>query len=499
MAKLRYLESMDSVRSRWDLEDSRRRDDAYAQCFIESLITLAFGLDLVVQQSVALDSYAFQRTLVDLGAAYDRVRNESKGFKNSGPMPVRLHLFNTDTFANSIASNLRRMANGADRPFKSSLYPDISDLKAKRINKMADDFSRYGRSHDFSTVIGSDRDEMLTALLAWFGTADKHDRRRVVEAKPDSRQVALDEAVAVLLKKRSDLMEGLKKRPDLERPSIHQAINALRTLKKEFKKKFPKGSPFGDRSRLHLDSPWIPGGPSALEIVGSVDTLRLVREMINTLYNRVVVQSIGVASASYTTDIGAADQTEDELAIQDLALRAFESAKGYDPWTAEVQHEDGSPLALKVELRGGEAFDNLRQRFGDAQAVDSFAAVLRARHDPTWTKSFIDLDRWSRFESEKKFEEAIDAHVAMLASVLRGACKVERTSTSKVRFTIVSLGTTYATEFIDNLAAEVDLRLAGLFGLATATSVEAIRLLRARQGVRAVKESLGQFVGPSRV
>ena len=67
--------------------------------------------------------------------------------------------------------------------------------------------------------------------------------------------------------------------------------------------------------------------------------------MIDTLYNRVVVQSIGVASASYTTDIGAADQTEDELAIQDLALRAFE-AKGYGPWTAEVQHEDRSPLAL---------------------------------------------------------------------------------------------------------------------------------------------------------
>ena len=148
-----------------------------------------------------------------------------------------------------------------------------------------------------------------------------------------------------------------------------------------------------------------------------------------------------------------------------------------------------------VELRGGEAFDDLRQRVGDTQAVDSFAAVLRARHDPTWTESFIDLDRWSRFDSEKKFEEAIEAQVAMLASVLRGACKVDRTSTSKVRFTIV---TTYVTEFIDNLAAEVDLRLAGLFGLATATSVEAIRVLRAKQGVRAVKESLGQFVGPSR-
>ena len=125
MDQLVYLESLDSVRSiPVGAATSGAADLQQLQVFSEVLMVLALGRSVVVPQSYAFDSLAFLRVAhTVLGARPRRERPDR---------PFRLHLYNAHSFDAAISAMLRRVHH-PERPFVSSLLPELSDLAPEEV------------------------------------------------------------------------------------------------------------------------------------------------------------------------------------------------------------------------------------------------------------------------------------------------------------------------------------------------------------------------------
>jgi hypothetical protein len=101
MNQMLFLEAADSVRSGYNPTDSvdlpsPAQARQYRHLGLETLVRLAFGADLVISQSYAIDSYAQQEVLRDLSIAYAGVSRDLPSEERYGPAPARIHLFGVD-------------------------------------------------------------------------------------------------------------------------------------------------------------------------------------------------------------------------------------------------------------------------------------------------------------------------------------------------------------------------------------------------------------------
>ncbi|WP_245239152.1 hypothetical protein [Streptomyces sp. MZ04] len=212
-----------------------------------------------------------------------------------------------------------------------------------------------------------------------------------------------------------------------------ELVNAIRRLGPA------RSQPFNERSRLRLRDPW-PNDPDRRtpeEIVGNKETLDLVIEFVDTLYNAIVADSIGIAPATFSTDVAAGDRVLISRAIaQELAIAQYRSGARQAAWlprqdasTGELTGEstehplfevrlDSQAAATEKQARG--QLSNLRD-----SAVDAIAALLDARaqrggsgraRSPFWKG----LDKLAAAADSAAAQKALDAHLTCVASILGG-------------------------------------------------------------------------------
>lgn len=493
-----YLESMDSIRATWESPEETAAE-AYSHVFVESLISLAFGRNIVVQQSFAFDSYAFQSVFYDFKKAYDEVVDSGRRHGGKRPAPIMLHLFNVESFDESVAKNIRNMARAKDGeselagyapPFQSSMYSDL--WESERLKSVASEIQK-GSADGFLHLIGSDRAELFKGVWDWFGAASKSspDRlEKVVRAKP-TRHVGVAGMLAPVLDSSSVFSRGLASDGYDALPSIRTVISALRTLES----RAAVENPFANRSRLYGQWPWGHGNESAEEIVGR-EALLLVREVVNTMYNRVTVNSIGIATASYSTAVGKPDAVDREFTVQQLALSSHDfvmrGSDGNNDGQTELA-EPGSRIRIDSAPEGPRA--SVMKLFEGDRAKEAFAAVLEIRKDPRWQAGIDKIDN-ATFNSDRKAQnDAIDAHVALVSHALSGKCVLDRSKRGGVRLALNQVGAAAASGAAQVVTGTFNMWLPVAAGAVTAAAPLIREGVLKRRKYKQTREALGEMVG----
>ncbi|MFJ8359166.1 hypothetical protein [Streptomyces sp. NPDC093984] len=418
---LQYLESLDSVRMPWPgptgISDSerQRRDDLELQIFVEVLMTLVLGRDVVVPQSYAFDSPGF----LTLARTVLQARNRAAIDEH----PFRLHLFSADSFEDAAAGMLGRVFD-KNRPFFSSLLPELHKpeqygLDPRDVRWQSENLDRLLNSD----WIGVDRAQALNDIRAEFRGLPR------VRAKSPAAPLELGKLLASTIEEGSLMGRAAQSLPEPFREVYADLVGAIRRLDPT------RSRAFNERSRLRIAEPWPNDSARRTpeEIVGSKDTLDLVIEFVDTLYNAIVADSIGVAPATFSTDVAAGDRILISRAIaQELAIAQYRSGAHQAAW---LPHEDVSrgeseehPLfevrlnsqaaATESQTRG--QLSNLRD-----SAVDAIAALLDARaqrggrgraRSPFWKG----LDKLAAAEDATAARNALDDHLSCVASILGG-------------------------------------------------------------------------------
>jgi hypothetical protein len=293
---VQYLESLDSVRtgpgSGVSDQDGRL---AKLQTFLEVLMALALGREIVVPQSYAFDSGAF----LDVASRVLTARPAS-----STDRPFRPHLFGERirTFDDAVRAMLHRV-HDPDRPFHSSLHPGINRLSREDVEEVVQDLD--GRL----VLVAGDLAKPLSLVLDEFRVTQPY----VVPGTGGS--LRLETVLAELVDPRSTLSSlsaGLLGR---QRDVYERLRAAIRRLDPS------QPATFGQRSRLRQDVPWPNDSRrrTAADIAG--EDLPLVVEFVDTLYNRVVADSMGRPLALYSTTATSDDSLlEARYLAQELAL-----------------------------------------------------------------------------------------------------------------------------------------------------------------------------------
>ncbi len=335
MTEYHYLESLDSVSSPWtpDWADGRTTDLSAArhvQIFTEILMALILGRVVAVPQSYAFDSWGF----LDVASRILQARPASREKDH----PFRLHLFGAGTFDEAIRQMLARVRD-ADRPFLSSLMPELNDPAgpASAVPADADVLMQSG-------LMGDQRAGALGIVRAEFAGLGR------VPASPRPGAPSLGQALADF---------AARPLPDSRRSADHNAravhdelVTALTLLD------LSRPLPFTQRSRLRMTQPWPndPLGRSPADVAGGPDRLELVTEFVDTIYNAVVAASIGVAPVTFTTDVARAGRSLTARAIaQDFAISEVTGARatGY-PSARATEGELPDPqfqLSLRTSRR----------------------------------------------------------------------------------------------------------------------------------------------------
>ncbi|RAX44758.1 hypothetical protein DQ354_13195 [Arthrobacter sp. AQ5-06] len=494
---------MDPIRATWESPDEVVAE-TYSHVFVETLMSLAFGRNIVVQQSAALDSYAFQQVLLDFKRAHDDVVLSKPRLGGKRPAPVMLHLFNADSFAESVAKSLGSMApvaahnataSGQALPFESSMY---SDLRGNmRLHSIADEI-RSGSINGFMHLIGSERASLFEGVWEWFGAARRNspDRlEKVIQASP-APHIGVPAMLAPILDPSSDFSRRLEGNDYNSSPTVQSLVTALR----ELDQRSAANDAFANRSRLYGPWPWDEASNSAEDTVG-LESLTLVREVINTMYNRVIVDSIGIASASYSTAMGDPNSVGHEFAAQQLALESYDFAvRSRDCRHGTLREGDQTLSGSHVRISGAQEGprSSVMKLFEGNRATEAFRAVLEIREDQRWKSGIKRIDQARHLKDQTAIDDAVDAHIDVVARALSGKCVFDKTSGGGIRLAIHGMGAAAASE-----AAQV---LTGTFNiwLPVAAAALAAAAPRIQEGFsqhgtyRKTRAALGEMVGTPR-
>ncbi len=180
---------------------------------------------------------------------------------------------------------------------------------------------------------------------------------------------------------------------------------------------------FDQRSRIHRDTAW-PGDTeqrSAEQILGSREHLELLREFLDTLYNKVVARSIGgTMRAQFTTGMVHGDRPLAGRAIaQELAIAGFGLAHGEQvrpiAWRNETQAGFELLTSAEVDNSLNQAeLSGVRQLRHDLSAGLPELFVLRAAQSPSGlTSSFWQrIERIERASGADTANEMLNEHLA---------------------------------------------------------------------------------------
>ncbi|GLW53330.1 hypothetical protein [Kitasatospora phosalacinea] len=427
-----YLESLDStriLRPRPGEPDGEYAEEAHLQVFTEVLMTLALGRTVVVPQSYAFDSYAFLRVATDVlrartGAAADH-------------HPFRVHLHGARSYREAVDQMLAR-ARTADpaQPFLSRLLPELNDpaahdLDPGELHEHAADFERLRRAPWLD-------DERAAGLRL---IADEFDWPPV-DARPPARTYRLGELVVGAADPSSPMGRSAANLPEQQR-DVHAALAAaIRLLGTD------RPESFDNRSRLRLPLPWPgdPDGRSPAQIIGDPETLALLVEFVDTLYNVIVVDSIGVADATLSTDLALDEHRLTGRAVaQELALAQYRSRTHPTAWLPPAPAAEGTPPLFRIELDAAAALtdDQARARLAAlrANATDAVAALLRARAEPRARSPFWrGVDALRAAEDQRAARAALDAHLAHVATLVGSGVAVSTRGGSLVEMALTAAG-----------------------------------------------------------
>lgn len=410
--RLQYLESMDSVRmtapgaaSASSGRDVQLEEMNQLQSFLEVLMTLALGRTVVVPQSYAFDSWAFlsvaERVLVARGPS-----------TTSADRPFRLHLFGAgiESFDDAVRSMLARV-HDPERPFVSSLLPGLSELDPQRLTRMSD---------DLESLLGWADDRVSPSLGRVMG---EFRHLQPVQARPH-KPVALGQMLADLVDPASAMWQAASQMDEPSREVHATLVESVRQLDPT------RPASFAQRSGLRHGAPW-PGDPEgrpAREIVGG-EQLALVTEFVDTLYNRVVADSIGVAPSTFSTSVALGeDLRRARMVAQRLALGTSRSGDTSEPAQDEI------PL-FEVRLRPEALRDNAAVSAEAKRLLTLGSGELRPlldarsevghgnRRSPFW-ESVDRLDRAVLEGEEREMNRALDAHLKHVTGLLGGRAEL---------------------------------------------------------------------------
>jgi len=468
MPTLQYLESLDSVRvTRLHVVGAAPQPDsdqvrlARLQVFMEVLLALAVGRAVVVPQSYAFDSVSFLTIA-------DQVLHARGQVAGSRDQPFRLHLFGgVTTFDEAIRAMLARVHDPV-RPFHSSAMPELSLLDPSQVAAMDCDLRRLHAALD------PEVSEPLKLVRQEFVT-------QPVTPVPRTGGRALPEALAEIARAEPRPSE-LADEADV-RALIADAVQRLGPTN------------FAQRSRLRQDRPWPSDldGRTPLELVGE-ERLSLVTEFVDSAYNRVVADSIGIAEATFSTDPGTdAGRQRARAVAQHLAV----SAIGDEPGLPMV-----GPL-FDVQVRP-ETFGDAAVRRREVEALHERGAEvlqrllhLRAqdRQAPFW-RSASALEQSLR--SGEGTQHALDRHLSLLSRELSGAAGLDA-SDGRLQLRLGRLGSVGAVAAVaaDYLPPAVALGVGGVAALSELADLAAP--LQQRLGRRRLTQVLGEVVAPVRV
>jgi hypothetical protein len=383
-----YLESLDSVRTvpagGDSTEDARI---AELQTFLEVLTALALGREIVVPQSYAFDSGAFLTVAEIVLNARQQASPESKD------RPFRPHLHTVSTFDAALRSMIGRVRD-EQRPFHSSLHPRLNRMSPSELTDLLDDLD------GLTQLVGDDYAGPLAQVRREFSLTPAHE----VYGTPTGLRLAtfLRDFVTPTsaVSRQADGLRGGQR--DVHR----RLVTALRKLTPE------EPAAFGQRSRLRQDVRW-PNDPgrTAEQIVGT-DDIGLVREFVDTLYNREIVDSMGTPLALYSTDASPdPDAREARLLAQEFALgRPPLLADDHDelpPYFRIEQLQQGSRRSGKLGRDVEELFDR-----GSKGLVPLMAARADRRGD-FWRRIGA-IEEAAASGDRQAYEERLDAHLRVV-------------------------------------------------------------------------------------
>ena len=407
-----YLESLDSVSAPWvgqgdQVHVSDRGLMRRNQIFLDILMTLAFGRDVAVPQPYAFDSGGF----LEVAAMVLKAR-ESVGADSDHPF--RLHLFGADTFDQAVQGMLSRIGD-PDRPFYSALLP--------KLNQAAQEGFKIPRTLD----------ELLASQLIDVGPAQALDtvRRELgslprVPAHPRPNAPSLPELLANFAEGRSPVAQMIRSSTDEIVRSIHfDLLSSIQLLDPSHP------AAFLQRSRLRIQEPWPNDKLQCLpqEIVG-VANLQLVIEFVDTLYNAVVAESIGIAPVTYTTDVAVGDESLSRRAIaQELALIVC-GARTPDPYLSMQETETEPLFVIRVDTQQALSNQHISatiNRLADGTAASGLGALLEQRAARGRKASGKRSDFWTSLDKlnsaiadgdTKLARKSMDQHLTLVGRLL---------------------------------------------------------------------------------
>ncbi|GAA0557581.1 hypothetical protein GCM10010172_45720 [Paractinoplanes ferrugineus] len=408
-----FIESFDSIRTGRDATGPFVRQEESLQAFADVLVTLALGRDIVVPQSYAFDSLAFLKVADVLVAARDDLFRRKPGVV---ALPIRLHLYRQPSYRHATAAMLTRM-DTRDGGFVSSLL----DYGADRAGSgAAAGAARRLLAGDSEPMIGLAPPEIRTPFRrVWTELAGSRSADAAADDFPslETAMPALaDPASAV---RRVLSATGLDRRDGF--PDLIDAVSAL----------VRSGAPdvFRVRSHVHSGHPW-PGDPDgrpAEVIVGGPDTLRMVRECVDTLYNARLAGSAGVASSAFSTSVasaGGADALARATLAQEVALAFYRVGRG-EPGPGA---EPGLPPTFDLVVRNGAdappadvlaTFGAMRERIEDA-----FRVLLELRGTADFQRGSAEL-RAVPGGLDGNHLRPLERHIRLVASALAGVVTIE--------------------------------------------------------------------------
>ena len=428
-----YLESLDSASTPWTepgaVDDAGKERQAIhqLQVFLEVLMTLALGRDVVVPQSYAFDSWGFlqvARTVLD-----------ARGPGAADEHPFALHLSGAQSYDEAVSGMLARVRD-RHRPMVSSLLPELHDRAVEpRLPRDIGELLQRG-------WLSTDRAGALDVVRAEFSRLPR------LRANPRPDPVGLSQLLAQFAGESSAMTQLARSYSEPFREVHQDLIDAVRRLDPTHRNEFRQ------RSRLRMRKPW-PGDPQRRtpeEIVGR-EKLDLVIEFVDTLYNTVVADNIGVAPVTFTTDLALGGRPLMARAIaQDLALAGYAAMTGGSlpslaaAGRAEESLETAPLFEARFDARKALTHPAVREDVKrlSIDAVDGLSALLEQRaarggtghpRSPFWER----LDKLNAAIADKDapgVRKALDAHITGVAKILRPNADVGLTSNWRIQLSL---------------------------------------------------------------